>query len=660
MPYLNDVSTSRRALLGLGLGIAGMSAIPGVQPAFAATGPRDGSEAPTFNPASLTAAIVGMTAYDGKAYTVTRGLVPAKLVETDLASGRVTRVVDLPLYGQGSGEGGWAMTVSRGRIYIGMYPDAAVHCFDPATGKVHLVGKCGAPGNTFVFSLATAADGMVFASTYSDGGLWQIDPDTEIISKLGSPVPNAQYGRFVAAQGDRWVYLGAYQPTTLVRYDRSTGQFADITPPDVRPYGPFAVNDTHLFSGGSRLVRMSLDGTNPVWVWPSAEDRSFDALTVAPDGSVYAAGAGTGNLYRWIPGERAVTLVSTPARNADHRSMVLLDDHTIVGGVAWGAIFTHDIPSGRTELIDLVSAGFVAGAEAPQSMAVDGDRLYVGGHWGLQVHDTRTWDTYRIPVPGELKTLNVVDGLIYSALYTSTDLVRIDPQAKTVTVCGKIGNGQQRPWDARYHAPTQQLVIGSGPGTGALKGCLTLWNVATDELTFFPDLLPDQMIMSVWLDGDIAYLAGNVISGGNTPPRRSTASVAAFDVVRRKLLWLAEPVAEVQSYQSVAVLDGKLYASVRVPGGGWFVMDLATRQVTSRGTLPSFGRLLSDRGRVYLPTVGGGDIYRLGPGLKEPQHLWTALGNRWYTAAQLQPAQRNRRTYWGLRDFDIALYDLSG
>ncbi|GAA2769396.1 hypothetical protein [Nonomuraea dietziae] len=104
---------------------------------FLATKPRTAAtcDAPAitrYGPASLTSALVGATVHEGRAYIVGRGQKPTLLSEIDLATRKVIRNVRLP----GESEGGWATTVSRGRIYIGTYPSPDLYSFDPATGEV--------------------------------------------------------------------------------------------------------------------------------------------------------------------------------------------------------------------------------------------------------------------------------------------------------------------------------------------------------------------------------------------------------------------------------------------------------------------------------------------------------------------------------------------
>ncbi|MFD2350549.1 hypothetical protein ACFSTC_16305 [Nonomuraea ferruginea] len=110
----------------------------------------------TYGPASVTAAIVGAAVHEGRAYLVSRGPKPPVLAELDLATRKVIRSVTLP-DGPATGEpeGGWAVAVSGGKVYVGTYPVPDLYSFDIATGEVAHLHSFGAVGG-FVWSLAAA------------------------------------------------------------------------------------------------------------------------------------------------------------------------------------------------------------------------------------------------------------------------------------------------------------------------------------------------------------------------------------------------------------------------------------------------------------------------------------------------------------------------
>lgn len=637
---------SRRTLLA-GTAAAGAASVLPATPATAASAPVDGSTLPRFGPACLTAAVVAMAVHDGKAYLITRGIVPASLVELDLGTRRVTRTVELP-----AGEGGWGITVAQGKVFAGIYPAADVFRFDPATGAVDRLGALAGPGG-FVWDMVTAPDGQVFAVSYPNGAVWQIDPATGTLTQLGAPVPGAQYGRYVGA-AENMVYAGIYTPAQLVGYDRTTGAFRDLTPESLRgsAFGPFATAAGRVYAGTARgLVSMAPDGTD-VRVVPLAEgERSVDALTVAPDGTAYLTTRGSGTVWRCGPDDTAMTAAGTPAPADEHRRLVLLDDGTLLGATGSGALWWLDLATGAAELTDLVDAGFTPQPDKPQSLALGMPHLYAGGHWVITEH-AADGSTRRLRVPGEAKTLNPLEDGVYTALYPSTEVVRVDPRTKQVHSFGHILHGQQRPWQAAYDEDTGLLAIASAPGTGALVGALSLLDVRTGRLDVYPNVLPDQSVMSVSIAGGIAYLGGDIVGGGGITPVRTSAAIGAFDLRRRRMLWTAEPVAGERSIQSVAVHDGILYGVLKRTSGTWFRYDLKAGTV-QRGAnkLSGYGQIFVHQDHVYVETNFGGNLYRLGPGLTTATLLVNNLGDGWYTVPQLTPVRGlPTHTAWALSD----------
>ncbi|MGW7683136.1 hypothetical protein ACWGID_20550 [Kribbella sp. NPDC054772] len=615
-------------------------------PAYAEDSPIDGSTLPTFGPACLTAAVVATAVHDGHAYVVSRGIVPPRLTELDLSTRKVTRTVELPV-----GEGGWAITVAAGKIYVGLYPVPEVYCFDPADGSLARVGSlAGADG--FVWDLTTAPDGQVFAVSYPNGTVWQIDPATNALTGLGAPVAGAQYGRYVGAAGDH-VYAGIYTPSQLVAYDRTSATFRDLTPESIRgqKFGPFAATADRLYVGSDgALTTMALDGTDVRIAPLPAGETGIDTLTVGPDGTAYVTTRGSGTV--WSCAGDTFTAIATPAPQDEHRRIEFLDEKTLLGSTGSGVLWWLDITTGSFELLDLLDAGFTAAADKPQSILLGDPHLYVGGHWVITEHAGD--ETRRFRVAGEAKTLSWIRGQLYSALYPSTEIVRLNPRTGAVHSFGTIGHDQLRPWQAAYDETTRLLAVATAPGTGKLTGALTLVDVRTGEVDVHYGVLPDQSVMTVAIADGIAYLGGDVVGGGGVTPTRTSAAIAAFDLRRRKLLWTAEPFAGERSIQSVAVHNGILYGVLKRTSGAWFTYDLRTGTAT-RGAnkLSGYGQIHTDRTGVYCETNFGGNLYQLGPGLTEAKLLVNKLGDGWFTVPQLTPVRGKRQTVWGLADRDL-------
>ncbi|WP_405599086.1 hypothetical protein OG741_17975 [Streptomyces sp. NBC_01410] len=614
------------------------------------TGAEDCSGPPlsTYGVASLTAAIVGMTTLGDRAYVVARGQSPPLLGEIDLTSRTLTRTVRL-----GRGEGGWAATVSGGQVYLGTYPFPDIYRFDPATGEVKLIGTVG-PSGGFVWCLTTAPDGTVYAGTSPRGEVWEYKPATGTLRNLGNAVPGQQYVRAITAD-DRYVYAGTLPSGYVVAYDRTTGVKTNLTP---TPYGGAAA----MIARGGRviaaltksLVDMAPDGSDARVIATPAAERLIDAMTMTEDGTLYCVGRPTGTVYR-RDGDTLVPVVA-PVSGDEHRALIPLDGgRTLLGGAGSGRLWWLDVAGGQSDILELIDAG-LSGPDPVQSMTYGSHgSVHVGGHFSITTHRPERGTPKRVRVAGEPKQLRVIDGKVYAAMYPSTEVIELDPDRGRVKSLGFIDHEQQRPTDfARFGR--ERLLLSSAPGVGLLKGALTVVDTWRCRLQVYRDVIVDQSVMSVALDDrhgcPIAYLAGDTWGGGSVPPTRPSATIAAFDLRRREVLWEVAPVEGYASIQHIEVCDGVLYGVYKRLAGAWFAMDLQTRTVLRTGKLPSYGELSVHRGQVYA-SVFGGLVYRLGPGLDEPQVVLGGLGDGWYNPPQLA-WERSSWYAWGVAGRDLA------
>ncbi|WP_051864683.1 PQQ-binding-like beta-propeller repeat protein [Streptosporangium roseum] len=615
----------------------------------------------TFGPATTTGAIVGAVLHGGRGYVVTRGLKPPIVAEFDLVTRKVVRSVPLPDGpADGEAEGAWAMTVSGGKVYIGTYPVPDLYRFDPATGEVEHLHSFGRKGG-FVWSLATAPDGTIYAGTYSDGRVWEYSPATGAVRNFGVLAAGERYVRSIAVDADN-VYAGLLDKGRLMAIGRADGAVRDITPAALgaKPAG-FGVladyGDRLLAGSGTFLVDVRKDGSDARVLDLGAV--SLDAITVAADGTAYLSSRPYGSIYRYRTGDTALTEVGTPPSPGDeHRALALTDEHTLVGFAGSGGVWSMDLRTGRSEFTELLDAGIPAGPERPQSILLDPRKaVYVAGHWAVEVRDLRTGAHRRIRVPGEPKAMLLRNHKIYAALYPSGQIIELDPRNDRIRSLGYLGNGQKRPWDMEYDRRSGLLLIASAPLGADLSGALTLLDPDTGKMDVYHDVVPDQSLMSLTVDGGIAYLGADVLGGGGTPPTQSAASVAAFDLRTRKVLWQVTPVPGNRTIQDVIVHRGLLYGVFK-RNAGWFVMDLATRTVIRQGPLTGYGELYVHRGKVFASTYfGGGNVHQLGPDLAEPKLVATGLGDEWYTNPQLA-FEPNSWNAWTLVGRDLALVRL--
>lgn len=605
-------------------------------------------EPQTFGTAAETAAIVGCAVDGSVAYAVTRGQTPPKVVTIDLASRTVTRIGRLP-----NGDGGWAATVSNGQVYVGTYPQAELYRHDPATGESELLGKL-VQGSGFVWCLTTAPDGTIYAGTSPGCEVWEYTPETGALRSLGRAHPAVDFARVIAAD-DRFVYVGTTPERHIVAINRVSGERRDILPAEL--VGPGAIYA--LEATGSRIVAgtegavydLAPDGTDGT-VLDLPVTEPVDALTVTAAGQLYCIARRNGGIFR-RDGD-TLALVGPENVGDESRALILLDGDLIVAGGS-GGLWYRDLTTGTSTLVDLADTD-VAGPDLIQSISLDpGRAVYVGGHYGLTAHQPWAGTNRRFRVAGEPKAMLPLDGKLLAALYPSGEVIQLDPATGDVHSFGTTG--LQRPWEMVHDRRHGLVLIASAPGTGILTGALTVLDLATGTLRSYPEVLPDQAVVSVTVHGGVAYLAGDTYGGGSVPRTRTTAQVAAFDLRTRTVRWQIEPLPDQPSLQHIEVHDGVLYGVYRRTSGTWFAMDLRTGRVQHQGTLSGYGEIVVHRGTVYAATNFGDDIAVIGPDLDQANVLYAGLAASWFTVPQLECEPRSWFA-WGAVGRDLARFDL--
>ena len=558
-------------------------------PAAQAAVPADcgGPAVRTYGPASVTAAIVGAAVHDGRAYVVSRGPTPPVLAELDLETRKVIRSVTLPDGpAEGQPEGGWAIVVSGGKVYVGTYPVPDLYSFDIATGEVRHLHSFGKNGG-FVWSLAAAPDGTLYAGTSPDGRVWEYVPSTGAVRRFDVLVQGEHYVRAVAADAD-YVYAGLLEKNRLMRVDRVSGAVQELAAGDTS-IGVVAVNgDRVLAASGGELIDVRKDGTDLRRV--QVDSGLLDALTPTGDGTVYAASRPDGTVYRYRTGDTTLTKVIDPPSEGDETRLIhVVDENTVLAFAGSGGVWWLNPAAGTSEFVDLIDAGMQPGAERPQSMLlVPHQAVYVGGHFSLEVLDLRTGDERRIRVPGEPKAMVRRGHLIYAAMYPTGGIVSIDIRTDEVRTLGHIGHGQKRPWDIEYDPRTGKLLVATAPLAADLQGALSVVDPATGKMDVYVGVIADQSIMSLSLDAGrgVVYLGGDVLGGGGTPPTRTSASVAAFDLKTRTVLWEVDPVAGIARSRTSRCTTDSCTACTSVTPASWMVMDLATGRSSGRARCP--------------------------------------------------------------------------
>ncbi|MBE3576337.1 MAG: hypothetical protein IMX00_01340 [Limnochordales bacterium] len=220
------------------------------------------------------------------------------LAIVDAACGKLWRTLEVPAaFGQA-----WAATFGlEGALYFSLDGQwFRVDLNRPAELlQVEALGHP-VPGESIIWSLATAADGTIYGGTYPGGKVFAYDPVSRKVRDLGPAEPGEAYARHVAAGGE-WVFVSTgSQHADLIALNPRTGERRSLLPDPYRVtgiMGELSVAGERLFaavSGGTVLVYdirtlsllKTLSGINsplPSFVLPGT-----DLAPVSHNGSLYA------------------------------------------------------------------------------------------------------------------------------------------------------------------------------------------------------------------------------------------------------------------------------------------------------------------------------------------------------------------------------------
>jgi len=461
-------------------------------------------------------------------------------------------------------------------------------------------------------ALSVAPDGVVFAVGKQDPpSLWEFRPASGEVRQLAVPDPKATQARGVAAT-DRTVYFGSgsnlgggggASRSDVFAVDRKSGQVTSIQ--------PSALDDDpavrQLALAGDRLLvgTQGRGGIGHLSVIPlespeRAEVHRFPGKSVGcfhvTDEAVFFGAHG---VYRY---DRSTgTIEEIPGVDVTERWALGYfrsadDEAELINLSSFGAV-QHVRPStGRTETVDLLEAGAPAQPQLGMSLAVDDDRVYVGGNGGVVRHDLRTGAVARLPVPGEAKSMDVVSGALLMAVYNSQGIWRaVDGAARKVAT---LPPEQNRPQDTAWDADRGLLLIGSQNDTEG-GGSLALFDPETVSVELIVNPIDElQMVRAVAVTTDRWYLGGWSRYRNGSP-----GEIVALDPATRSEQWRLDPqlgaglsCLGVLGNTVVGVtMNGRLVAVDRHQG-----KPIADRDVT--GLTPGMSQLVRVGDRLFVGT----------------------------------------------------------
>lgn len=495
----------------------------------------------------------------------------------------------------------------------------------------------GRAGDVRIWALHVAPDGVVYFGGREPGGnLWQFDPSTREVNALGIAEPTATGARAIAAT-DTTVYFGAgntlgggqASKAVLSAYDRSSGRFTSILPPELaeddtvrelRIHRDRLIVGTANASGSHIAVIDTNDPTSYRVV--RHEGITSKAMLAHDDDLYFLVGAG----------QVRVCSLKTMAVNP-----IVIDDLDI--GEVWGMAYAeerlhavsaygfvaHIDLSGRTATrTDLIAAGAPSEPQLAMNVTAGGGYAYVSGNGAVARHSLQTGEVVNLVAPGETKDATWADQQLWMGQYSGLGLWAYDPArkadpAQAAPLPSKFNRPECVTWDEDNK---RVLIVALADASGG--SCLGAYDPARDAMTVYEyPLGPGQSIPAVVAHCGLAYIGGG--DGGTGP----AGEIAALDPMTGRVLWSIDPEHNAP-VTGMAVRGRHLY--VVLNNGGFRVVDLARRTIVHRADITTQAakrsNLVVTRGRVY--GVSAAALYRFDPHTFEITVLADSLEGAWY------------------------------
>ncbi|UBU11435.1 PQQ-like beta-propeller repeat protein [Nonomuraea gerenzanensis] len=610
-------------------------------PALAATREPKGTIT-DLGPASVAGPLGNAEFVGDVLYLGSRGLSPNVVGAYDLGQDKVTAHFEIP-----TGVGIWAMCKVGTDVYVGTHSRSDLYRIDTLTGTTTRLAQY---TDDYIWTMAASPDGKVYLGTSQPGRVLEYDPATGATRDLGEPAPGEAYVRSIQAD-DTHVYAGVGTNAHLVAIDRRTGEKRDLLPAEVADrdwVSSMSISDTHVAGGMNSLAELLvLEKADPAAyrvVKATAPGEKYIVSVLIHDGWVYFAGRPSGTFYRYELATGTYEVLGVPFPEA--QTVRLLAHGGRVYGVQEPGVFVYDPATGDLGYLSHVQKGFRAAPEEPMSVHCDGERVYVGGKGGCDLHDLATGEVTRLPVPGEPKTIMTAGTTTYLGVYTQAALYSHragDPEAKLLF---RTGHNQDRPKDLVHDRLTGLIVMSTQPEPGHQNGALDVYDPRTGRVDTYRPVVERQTVFSLTARLGTVYLGTSTQEGLGAPPVTTTARLAAFDLRTRTVKWEAEPVAGAQAVTSLKHTALALYGIT--DAGVLFEFDLRTRKVTRTLKVCDRGGDLVLAGR-YGYTSDEDAVYELDLVRLTSRKLVQGLASDWFGGGSRINIDPSRRALYALK-----------
>ncbi|RKD12786.1 hypothetical protein BCY91_11080 [Pelobium manganitolerans] len=574
------------------------------------------------------------------AYTVVRGR-PGHLIGYKLSAQKV--IADLEII---TAEGAIDMVASTDHwLYIGA-SNGHLYRTRPGSNRLENLGKA-LEGTAEIMDMEAGADGEVFGGTFPTGKIFRYHPKDGFSDVAGQIVEGENYVKSLIYQNSTGnIYAGVGSHARLVKIDMHLKTKKELLPREYQDREfVYDMGIVEGATGGDRLLAWVTGSQGrDILVYNLQTHKleqtleTLDAQTVlkAKDANhiYYTA---NGKLYRSdivkTPQKREVLLNTGPAKDMRWGKDGLLHFLTKYGEIKKYNPATKQLITSKIET-------------SPQPYGIqtlvtgpDG-KIWSSGYLlgGNAVYDPQTGESKRLAGLGQAEGMVAHKNSIYFGIYPKARVYRYDvnqewnPKQQNPALLGYIKN-QDRPFATASLPDQNKVFFGTVSGYGKLGGALAEYDVESDSLFTYSNIIPDQSIASLLYKDGILWCGTTIFGGLGAKPTQAEGKIFVWDVHSKKIVREIVPAKGGMAVTCLA--DGPNNTIWGFVDGSIFVINPRTGKVLKKKTLfkidtnPSHiwrvGFLqLHKNGLMY--GAAGGNFFKVDPRTMDITILKTGVG----------------------------------
>lgn len=563
-----------------------------------------------------------------------------------MPSGTLTGRWELP-----AADAAWAVTHDHRYVYVVAHLGGRTHILDTQTREIRSLPVFG--GNQLTaFSANIASDGILYAATYPDASIWQVDPATGEARVFTKVTSDSEYARSMDIDGRNMVVGTSGADGALFHVDMDSRHVKKLAIPITTPSTGWVTlslrGDTFVAANSNMVVKMNLEGRLlGSWQLPGGQ---IDTLRMFADGSVWATSRPDGLVHRLLPQHEEFEFLGKPADGQEHREIAQGPSGEVVGLADNGTLWTWR--EGGSFSTQLLRETDLTGPVLVQDLCLLPNGMVAASGSGIMLHHPTTNKPPRfVPISATPIRLAYARGRLYTATYPRTEIISINPGNLQAEKLAVIGKQQLRPWSL-HHDRTRGCLVIATEGANRGPGALSRFDLNKRQLTTWPGVLGSRAVTSAITVGKRTLIAGGLTAGTNT-------ALAEVDLDTGEVLWLESPMPEHRTVESIAHHNGIIYGSVR--GGHWFAYDLKLREVIHHGWIPgalSYGNIQVLDDRVILP-VHAGQVFELDLRRGQAVPLLDGIGEGWRRGPKILFDGKTPASGWGMIGMQLGRIDLN-